>query len=182
MQLENEFNQSFWDVRWENNQTGWDIGEPSPAITTYLAQYSDKNTAILISGCGNAHEAGWLLKNGFTNITLIDIAPKAVDILKEKFALKPQVKILCEDFFEHNGNYDLIIEQTFFCAIPPERRTEYVDKMTAILNQNGRIIGVLFNIEFNQQLPPFGGSITEYKQLFETKFIIKKMDDCYYSK
>ena len=181
MQLENELNQSFWNARWINNQTGWDIGEPSPAITTYMAQYSDKNAAILIPGCGNAHEADWLLQNGFSNITLIDIAPKAALQLKEKYDQIPEVNIILGDFFELQGKFDLMIEQTFFCAITPSLRKKYVAKSASLLQENGCIIGLLFNTSFEKQEPPFGGNIMEYKLLFEKKFIIKKMEESYNS-
>ncbi|WP_231576788.1 hypothetical protein [Sphingobacterium sp. IITKGP-BTPF85] len=31
--------QNYWNTKWQNNQTGWDIGYASPAITAYMAQY-----------------------------------------------------------------------------------------------------------------------------------------------
>jgi 2-keto-3-deoxy-6-phosphogluconate aldolase len=65
------------------NETGWDLGKASPAITHYMTQYRDKKAAILIPGCGNAYETEFLIDHGFTNITLIDIAPKAVEALKK---------------------------------------------------------------------------------------------------
>ncbi len=178
---EDPVGQNFWDQLWQKNETGWDIGQASPAITQYMSQYPNKNKAILIPGCGNAHEAEFLIANGFTSITLIDIAPRAVEALKEKFIDKPQVKVLCEDFFDHVGNYDLIIEQTFFSAIPPNRRKEYAKKMASILNPEGKIIGVLFNKQMDQPLPPFGGSPQIYKSIFEPYFTIKTMDECYNS-
>lgn len=181
MQQANQLDQSFWNKRWENKQTGWDIGQASPAIIAYMAQYANKDAAILIPGCGNAHEAEWLLQNGFTNITLIDIAPKAVAQLKEKHEKNPAVKVILGDFFEHQDRYDLIIEQTFFCAIEPKLRQNYVAQSASLLNKNGKIVGLLFNTEFEQIGPPFGGNASEYQQLFETNFRIKIMENCYNS-
>lgn len=178
---ENSLDQHFWDERWRKNETGWDIGQAAPAITEYMSRFSDKNARILIPGCGNAHEAMFLVDNGFTNITLIDIAPKAVEVLKEKFSDTPQVTVLCEDFFAHKGCYDLIIEQTFFCAIPPFRRKEYAKKSASLLQENGRIIGVLFDKHFNQPFPPFGGCPCEYEPIFKPYFNIVKMEACYNS-
>ncbi len=178
---ENPLDQNYWNERWQKNETGWDMGKASPAIITYMEQYPNKNANILIPGCGNAYEAEFLLKNNFTNITLIDIAPKVVEKLKEKFSDKPEIKILNEDFFEHIGLYDLIIEQTFFCAIPIEKRKEYAEKSVTLLNKNGKIIGLLFDKNFNQPYPPFGGSPCEYKPIFEPFFNIKTMDECYNS-
>lgn len=180
-QCESPLDQSFWNTRWQNNETGWDIGYPAPAISEYMAQYQDKNAAILIPGCGNAYEAEYLLANGFKNITLIDIAPKAVEQLKTKFINSPQIKVLCEDFFNHQGKYDLIIEQTFFCAIPPIRRKEYAEKAASLLKEEGKIIGVLFDKTFEKSGPPFGGCPCQYKPIFEPYFNIITMDECYNS-
>lgn len=178
---ENPLDQNFWDTRWQKGETGWDIGQPSPAIVEYMDQFPNKEVKILIPGCGNAHEAAYLIANGYTNITLLDIAPKAVESVKAKFAAYSQVKVLHEDFFKHKSHYDLIIEQTFFCAIPPLRRKEYVEKMASLLNKNGKIIGVLFDKQFDQDFPPFGGCPCEYKPIFEPYFSIKTMDECYNS-
>ena len=73
---------NFWESKWANRETGWDIGYPSPAIEKYILQYPDKEASILIPGCGNAYEAAFLWNLGFKNITVLDIASKAVEILK----------------------------------------------------------------------------------------------------
>lgn len=180
-QCEVPLNQKYWNERWQKSETGWDIGKASPAITTYLLQYPNKNAPILIPGCGNAYEAEFLVASGFTNITLIDIAPSAVELLNQKFKNIPQVKVLCEDFFLHQGNYDLIIEQTFFCAIPPVKRKEYAEKAAWLLSNTGKIVGVLFDKQFEKLFPPFGGFAGEYRPIFEPHFIIKTMSKCYNS-
>ena len=172
---------NYWNIRWEKGETGWDIGYAAPAITEYMLTYPHKSAAILIPGCGNAYEAEWLIKQGFTNITLIDIAPKATEHLKEKFLHIPAIKVLCEDFFQHEGKYDVIIEQTFFCAILPGRRKEYVEKAASLLNPKGKIIGLLFDKTFEQAGPPFGGCSLEYKALFGPFFMIHTMESCYNS-
>lgn len=173
--------QNFWQLRWENHNTAWDIGYPAPAICQFVVQYPNKNTAILIAGCGNAYEAEFLVEQGFNNITLIDIVPKVVEKLKEKFAQKPQIKVLCEDFFNHQGKYDLMIEQTFFCAIPPAQRLQYAQKAYQLLNTDGKLVGLLFNKEFEKEGPPFGGKIEAYKSIFKPYFDIKTMEPCYNS-
>jgi SAM-dependent methyltransferase len=173
--------QTYWNSRWQKEETGWDIGFPAPAIAEYILQYKNKDAEILIPGCGNAYEAEYFLENGFKKITLIDIAQEAVERLKRKFEGKKEVRILCEDFFKHEGVYDLIIEQTFFCAIPPPKRKEYAQKAASLLSNKGKIIGVLFDKKFEQQGPPFGGYLLEYKSVFNPYFEIIKMEPCYNS-
>ena len=180
-QCDMPLDQTYWNTRWEKGETGWDIGSAAPAITEYMSAYLNKHAAILIPGCGNAYEAAWLAEQGFTNITVIDIAPKAIERLKEKFKDVPAIQVLCEDFFQHEGRYDIMIEQTFFCAIPPARRKDYVQKAASLLQPEGKIIGLLFNKNFEQAGPPFGGCACEYKPLFDPYFEIKKMEDCHNS-
>lgn len=178
---QNNFDQNYWEERWESRQTGWDIGYSSPAIEEYIVQYENKEGKILIPGCGNAYEVEFLSNLGFKNVTVLDISSNAVEILKEKYKDREGVTVICEDFFKHDGNYDLIIEQTFFCALNPNLRKHYAEKMHELLKGNGKIIGVLFNRTFEKNGPPFGGSISEYQSIFEKYFEIEKMEECYNS-
>lgn len=173
--------QYFWEKRWQENATGWDIGYASPPIVNYLKNYPEKDVEILIPGCGNAYEAEFLLNNGFTNITILDIAPKAAENLQKKFRNNPEINIINENYFTHNGSYDIIIEQTFFCALSPDLREKYVIKSADLLNDAGKIIGVLFDTQFEKEGPPFGGSSAEYAELFRNFFELKTLERCYNS-
>ena len=170
--------ETFWNNQYEANATGWDLGEVSPPLKAYIDQLTRKNMRILIPGCGNTHEADYLLQQGFTNITVIDIASALVMQLKEKFASNPNIKIILGDFFEHVGEYDLILEQTFFCAINPPLRKDYVAKMKELLSTGGKLVGVLFYREFEQQGPPFGGCKCQYEPMFEKNFDFKTFELC----
>jgi SAM-dependent methyltransferase len=167
----------YWNNQYIHNSTGWDLGVVSPPIQTYIDTLQDKNTRILIPGCGNTYEAIYLLEQGFTNITVIDIAPILVANLKNKFKDNSNITILLGDFFEHEGNYDLIIEQTFFCALPPTMRQKYSWKMHHLLAKGGKITGLLFNRTFENS-PPFGGSQEEYEHLFNASFDFLQLNIC----
>ncbi len=155
----------YWDAQWKSNTTGWDLGMPAPALVNLIDTIENKEARILIPGCGNAYEADYLVSMGFKNITLVDISETACAILKEKFSNQDAVRILCEDFFKLEDKFDVIIEQTFFCALPPSMRQRYVWKMHNLLNENGILTGLLFNRTFEVS-PPFGGSREEYEKLF----------------
>jgi SAM-dependent methyltransferase len=177
MKNEKRINQNYWDDKYKTNDIGWDLGAVSPAIHLFIATLYDKYTRILIPGCGNSYEAKYLLEQGFTNVTVIDIAPTLVENLRKKFEKNPNITILLGDFFAHQGEYDLIIEQTFFCALPPRMREQYVSKMHQLLADKGKLVGLLFDKSFDGG-PPFGGSKAEYEQLFKRKFEFLKMDLC----
>ena len=171
----------YWNNRYITQTTQWDLGKVSPPIKAYIDQLTDKSIRVLIPGCGNSYEAEYLLQQGFTNITVIDIAPLLVIHLQKKFADNCNINIVLGDFFEHEGQYDLIIEQTFFCALPPSMRSRYVGKMKSLLAPNAKLAGVLFHKEFETEGPPFGGYKNEYVALFENDFIFKTFETCYNS-
>ena len=173
--------QHFWNQRYTEGSTGWDIGHSSGPMNYWMNQIADKNARILIPGCGNAYEAKYLLENGFTDITLLDIAPDLVKKLKAEFSNSTNLNILCEDFFNHDGKYDVILEQTFFCALPPSARPLYVEKMYELLAPQGILCGVLFGVEFEKEGPPFGGQAHEYEVLFKRLFKIDVLQPCEYS-
>ena len=168
---------NFWENLYVTKDMGWDMGHVSPPLKSIIDSIEDINCRILIPGCGNSYEAEYLLEKGFTNVSIIDIAPTVVQNLKNKFANNSNITVFLGDFFEHQGEYDLILEQTFFCSIPPTLRKEYVLKMHQLLANKGIVTGLLFNTHFDAS-PPFGGSIEEYRTLFSTHFKIHKMELC----
>ncbi len=167
--------QNYWDAQYKSNTTGWDLGQIAPPIMGFIDTLTNKNCRILIPGCGNTYEAKYLLDKGFTNITVIDIAPTLVALLQQKFANNSNIKIVLGDFFEHKGEYDVIIEQTFFCALPPFMRQKYVWKMHQLLANEGKLAGLLFNRDFEVS-PPFGGNQEEYELLFKAAFDFTKLE------
>ena len=177
-----ELDNNYWSNRYSNDTATWDTGKITPPQKAYFDQLTDKEINILIPGCGNSYEAEYLLQNGFTNITLIDISATLCKALEEKFAahLQKELQIICADFFEHKGQYDLIIEQTFFCALDPSFRNKYAEKMQQLLKTKGKLAGLLFNRDFDGG-PPFSGNENEYRQLFQQHFDIAIMEACYNS-
>ena len=81
---EQRLDKEFWNNKYINDQTGWDLGEVSPPIKSYIDQLANKGQRVLIPGAGNAYELEYLLRKGFTNVTIVDIAPKLIERLKGK--------------------------------------------------------------------------------------------------
>lgn len=174
--------EKYWTDRYLNNDSVWDIGYPSPPLVKYIDQLKDKDIAILIPGGGNSYEAEYLMQQGFTNVTVADISSFVVENLKKKYSsyIDKGLHIIHIDFFKLDTQFDLVLEQTFFCALDPSLRKSYVEKMHEILKPNGKIVGVMFNRAFEGG-PPFGGDTNEYKELFSKQFVIKTMEPCYNS-
>lgn len=176
-----ELNETYWQTRWENKQTGWDIGYPSTPLKEYIDQLEDTALSILIPGCGNAYEGGYLVEKGFENTFLLDISKSALTHVEKRFPGIPENNLIHDNFFNHQGEYDLILEQTFFCALDPAMRPKYVQKIRSLLKPGGKLVGVLFHDRLYQDHPPFGGFLPEYKALFSPHFHVHVMEMCYNS-
>jgi SAM-dependent methyltransferase len=175
------FDELYWSNRWKTGETGWDVGYASPPIDNYMQQLTNKSLKILIPGAGNAYEGIVLHKRGFKNTYILDISEEPLKKIKKEHPGIPESCLILDDFFELNGQYDLIIEQTFFCAINPGLRRKYFEKCCQLLVPGGKLAGVLFNTEFNHNHPPFGGKAEEYLVFFEDLFEIKTYETCYNS-
>ena len=170
----------YWNKRYVDGSTGWDLGEISPPIRAYVDQLEVKELKILIPGAGNAHEVSYLHQLGFTNVHVLDFAPLAIQTFLEKNPTFPASHAHIEDFFQFNVSFDLIIEQTLFCAIDPSLRSKYAEKSSSLLKKGGKLVGLLFNREFEGG-PPFGGTKSEYIGNFSPFYDQISMEECYNS-
>lgn len=180
--MNTDLSKEFWDNRYRTNETGWDIGYISTPLKHYIDQLEDKSTRILIPGGGNAYEAEYLWQQGYKNTFLLDIAPLPLENFRKRVPFFPKEQLLCEDFFQHKGEYNLILEQTFFCAIDPTLRKSYAKQMHELLKPGGKLVGLLFDDnKLNNDKPPFGGTKEEYIGYFEPYFQLKVFETAYNS-
>jgi thiopurine S-methyltransferase len=167
----------FWGNRYKEDNTPWNIGGASPPLKNYIDKIEDKNLKILIPGAGHAHEAIYLKHKGFTDVYVCDWAKEAFHNLETHIPYFPEDHKIVSDFFKLDLKVDLILEQTFFCAINPSFRPAYAQKVFDLLKEGGKVAGLLFSDDFENTGPPFGGSEEEYRSYFEPYFLIKTMEN-----
>lgn len=172
----NKLDKDYWENRYSKDETGWNIGYASTPIEKYISQLQDKSIKVLIPGAGNSFEAELLWNKGFSNTYVLDFAKQPIENFKNRVSTFPQKQLLHQDFFELNQTFDLIIEQTFFCALNPNLRKQYVEKMFQLLNPKGKLAGLLFDFPLTESGPPFGGSFNEYETAFSKYFKIKTLE------
>ncbi|MDH5597754.1 MAG: TPMT family class I SAM-dependent methyltransferase [Cyclobacteriaceae bacterium] len=171
----------FWTSRYASNETGWDTGAITTPLREYIDQLSNKKLKILIPGMGNGYEPEYLHDRGFNHVEILDISILPINNFLRRCPSFPEKNIHHFNFFDFKGTYDIIIEQTFFCALDPLLRADYAKHMHRLLRKGGKLVGVLFDFPLTEEGPPFGGSIDEYLKYFEPYFIIKKLERCYNS-
>lgn len=172
---------SYWDNRYKTNDHRWDLGDISLPIKTYINQLTDTSLRILIPGGGNSYEAEYLFNKGFKYVYVVDLSETALHNIKSRVPNFPSEHLIHSNFFELDLTFDVIIEQTFFCALHPNLRSSYVEKMYELLSENGKLVGLLFNQMLNDDRPPFGGNQDLYRSFFKPEFQIQIMEPCYNS-
>ncbi|APF19261.1 Methyltransferase type 12 [Caldithrix abyssi DSM 13497] len=177
------FNKDYWSAFYLQEKPPWDMRRVSPPLKAYFDQLPRKDLMILIPGAGNAWEAEYLWQQGFKNVFVVDISPLPLQNFKSRVPDFPDEQLLNVDFFELKGQYDLIVEQVFFCALHPSQRTAYAQKMHELLKPGGKLAGVLYDFPLDAENPdpPFGGSLEEYLTYFKPLFQIKTFERCYNS-
>jgi|SRR4051812_1645809 len=177
----NQFSESYWTDRYEKNEAVWDTGSITAPIKEYVDQLKNKELKILIPGAGNGHEAEYIFINGFKNTFVLDISAAPIENIKKRVPAFPSNQLITGDFFKHDQTYDLIIEQTFFCALDPDLQKKYVLQMHKLLKPGAKLIGVLFIAPLHATVPPFALPKEEYVDLFQPYFNIQTLEPCYNS-
>jgi len=176
-----DLGEQFWSERYKSGQTGWDVGGITPPLKAYFDQLNNKSMNILIPGGGNAYEAEYLFRKGFKNVSVVDISKDPLEAFSERVPGFPSENLIHDNFFNLQGSWDLIIEQTFFSAILPSQRDDYAEKCKRLLNPQGKLVGVLFDDPLFEDRPPYGGSSEDYLPVFESRFLLKTFERCYNS-
>ena len=155
MPTEQDLNEAYWANRYRQNQTQWDVGAATEPLKAYIDQLTRKDQRILLAGGGNGYEAEYLHQQGFTQVFLLDFAAEPLANFQRRVPDFPLEHLLRQDFFSLTPHrFDLVLEQTFFCALPRSRRAQYARQVFDLLVPGGKLAGVLFSEEFEKEGPP----------------------------
>lgn len=171
----------FWDNKYKAGETGWDAGSITTPLKEFFDTLEDKSREILIPGAGNAYEAEYLHSLGFRNVYVADISERPLENFRDRVPDFPKEHLLREDFFALEGSFDLIVEQTFFCALDPASRGDYARQMARLLREGGALVGLLFDLPLNDDKPPYGGNKEDYIPYFRPYFTFRKFEKAYNS-
>jgi methyl halide transferase len=172
------YSQKDWQRHYDEGDLGWDLGQVAPPFIKLFESKMIVPGKTLVPGCGRGHEVIYLAENGF-EVTAVDYSTGAVDHLKSTVQeRKLKCEVLHMNFFEmdavHNGVYDLLIEQTFFCAISPEQRPSYVSTVARALKPGGMIAGLFYHTE-GEGGPPFNTTREDIVEHFSDSFEIQQL-------
>lgn len=164
---------AFWENRYRENDTPWDKGHPHPALEQWLPRLPEiARLHAVVVGCGTGHDVRAAAAH-CRRVTGLDVSPGAL----ARAAAHPPVgrevylrdSVLAPDAAFHTI-FDLVIEHTCFCALPPTLRSDYVRGITSLLKPGGRFFGIFYRDPDHGDGPPFGISAAEIDALFDPFF------------
>jgi SAM-dependent methyltransferase len=165
-----------WESRYQTGDMPWEKGAAHPALIAFLKSNPVRGR-VLVPGCGLGHDVRALAATA-DEVVGLDISPSAVTRAKAHpaiggeryvfgnlFALPPSLR----------GAFDVVFEHTCFCAINPERRTDYVSAVASALVPKGLLLAVFYldpGLDPGQTGPPFGVAREELDALFGSRFTV----------
>ena len=172
----NEVSKSdFWDKCYNDNNIGWDLGSITPVFQDWADNLSEKSK-ILVPGSGNGYDPLYFSNLGH-DVVAVDFSREAIKSIKQKANSKNlKINALQYDFFDlknkFKDEFDFIVEYTFFCAIDPKKRIDYINIAYDLLKDDGYLIGLFLplNKDASEGGPPFAVKEDEIKSKFSKKF------------
>ena len=167
----------FWDAQYadfakQKVAPSWDLSGPHPAFHAIFSQLKIPTSRILILGSGKGHDANFFAAQGHL-VTGVDFSREAIEASKQSYGQRTNLSFVHSDLFkmpeEFVGSFDVIVEHTCYCAIPPSRRSELVKVWKKALVPGGLVVGVFFVFDRDSG-PPFGSSEWELRQRFKKDF------------
>ncbi len=163
---------NFWSQRYQEGSTSWDLRSPAPALRDFLPKLKVPRSRILVMGAGSGHDAALLAQAGHL-VTAVDFAPEAIAMSRQQFAGVANLEFVEADCFaldrEYEGNFDIVFEHTFFCAITPEQRRDLIKIWARVLAPGGQLLAIFF-VHPLRNGPPFGVSEWEVRAYLQGAF------------
>lgn len=167
-----------WRKHYDSGDCPWDLNDVAPPWRVLWEEKKLVPGKAIVPGCGRGHEVVFLAEKGF-DVTGVDFAEGAVQNCRDALSQRGLPgNIARENFFalgrEHHGVYDLLLEQTFFCAIHPSDRNRYVETAARTLKPGGLLAGLFYETG-GEGGPPFNTTRSDVIDHFSAEFEIESL-------
>ncbi|XP_026389797.1 probable thiol methyltransferase 2 [Papaver somniferum] len=158
-----------WEKCWEQGDTGWDLGQPTPVLLQLLEKETLPKGRVLVPGCGAGHDVV-AIANPERYVVGLDISETGIKRAREISSSSPSAKyfeFIEADFFTWRPTeiFDLIFDYTFFCAIEPRMRASWGTRMHELLKPDGELITLMYPTNDRDGGPPFKVSVADFEEV-----------------
>jgi SAM-dependent methyltransferase len=150
----------------------WNLNQPAEALKDMIQRIKLPKSRILVLGCGEGHDAALFAEAGHV-VTAVDFSNEALSRGKEKYRDLQNLHFHEMNMFhiptDWNQSFDVVVEHTCFCAIPPDQRSELVRLWRRMLHEEGQLLSVFFVME-KRAGPPYGATEWEIRKRLQDYF------------
>jgi len=158
---------AFWDVRFREGYKPWDAGGVPAALREFLTR-EPAARRVLVPGCGSGYEVQAFAAAGH-DVVAIDFSRAAIEAARRVLGELGRV-LVQGDFFAHPlGEFDLVYERAFLCALPRPHWPRWAARVAEVLRPGGRMAGFFFWSD-DERGPPFGLKRGELEALLADAF------------
>ena len=192
-----------WDGLWAAGLAPgdrFDARAASPALLARLGRLGGLEGArVLVPGCGRGYDLAAFVQAGAAEAVGLEISPSACDAAREYLAgalgdsgLAGRASVELRNFFEEDsfapenlGQFDLVYDYTFFCAINPSLRDDWASGMARAVRPGGRLATLMFPVDPSRGRdvgPPYAVETADYEgrlglEGFRTEFVEEVPND-----
>lgn len=165
-----------WQLRWQQAKTGWDLHGAHPLIEelVYLAEREGNlasQSSIWVPGCGHGHDAYFLYQKGY-RVSACDFVEEAISAATHLYSasLENLDWRVCDALDKQSNRYQAVYDRAMLCALQPENRKTYIQRVYENLDDEGIFFGILFAEVQVENGPPFSLDEVNLWELFEEQF------------
>lgn len=157
----------FWDARFREGFTPWDAGGVPAALREFLTR--DRGPLrVLVPGCGSGYEVRAFAAASH-DVLALDFSAAAIAAARRVLGELGQL-VVQGDFFTHPaGDFDLVYERAFLCALPRRLWQPWAARVAEVLRPGGRLAGFFFWSD-DERGPPFGLKVGELERVLAPTF------------
>ena len=149
-----------WHEAWKTRVTPWDAGASPPALRSLLERDLVPAGRALVPGCGTGYDLATLARTD-REVVGLDLSEEArAAFVRAHPELVGSVVYEVADFFSYDPPqpFDFVWDYTFFCALDPDRRSDWGATMRRLVKPSGLLATLLFPFEdpiSDRQGPPW---------------------------
>lgn len=185
----------FWHSVWEEGKIGFHAEKTNPFLMKFWPQMGlSAGDPVFVPLCGKSLDMLWLAeqKHPVLGVELSPIA--AQDFFTENnlpHEVRPEgsfmtyqggdIEILAGNYFDMTAgqfrDIKAVYDRAALVALPETMRQDYARQMSELLPAEAKVL--LLTFEYDQSIvtgPPHSISYTEVRRLFESKFLIERLD------
>jgi len=181
---------SFWQNRWQTNQTGWHESAVNPLLITHFPSLNiPPGGRVLVPLCGKSLDLGWLLSCEYA-VAGAELSELAVTQLFAEIGMEPSISevgkhrlfrgeridIFVGDLFDLSreilGPVDAIYDRAALVALPEPIRAQYTAHLKTITALAPQLV---IGYEYDQTVvagPPFSVTADELHRHYSDSFAL----------